>query len=170
MVHVPSETKVTVLSDTVHTGAVSVAKDTFKPELAVALSSLEVSEKSEGPGSVNVIVCAPLATVKVLVTGTALLLLVLPVWRAVMLQVPAVSIVAVQVRLPIAPELETVQTAVEFEAKVTSSPDVEVPVRVIGASPSSLDASSANVMICVALAIVMEVVIVRAAKVLELPG
>jgi hypothetical protein len=156
MVHVPIPVNVTVISSTVHTDAVKVANVTFNPEDDVASSTVVASENAAFAGVVKVIVWPPDATVNVLVTGVALLLLVLPVWRALTLQVPAVSIVTVQVRLPIAPELATVQTAVVFDTKVTSSPDVEVALTVNGASPSVLLARTPNVITCVALAIETE--------------
>jgi hypothetical protein len=87
-----------------------------------------------------------------------------------MLQVPEVRIVTVHVRLPTAPELPTTHTAVEFDVNVTSRPDVEVALRVNGSSPRLLFASSLNVIVCVALAIEIEVEIVAAGNVLSFPA
>ena len=77
MVHVPIPVNTAEVWSIVQTAEVRVANVTFNPEVELASSAIEPSEKVASDGVVNEIVWPPLATVKVLVTGVALLLLVL---------------------------------------------------------------------------------------------
>src|SRR5579863_5693628 len=117
---------VTVVPLTMQTFVDSDAKETVKPELAVAMSVSGVPTVCV-PGLAKVIVCESSAaafTVKLCETGTAAAYCALPACVAWIVQVPASRKVAV---VPL-----TVQTLVVCDAKPTVNPELAVADSVSG--------------------------------------
>src|SRR6202000_643934 len=137
---VPAPTIVKVLPETVATAVLSLLYDTGKPDEAVAVSVIGESPKVAGAKALKVIVCASWPTVNPWLTLTAGEKLPLPACEAVMLAVPAPTIVKV---LP-----ETVATAVLSLLYDTGKPDEAVAVSVIGESPKVAGAKALNVIVC----------------------
>ena len=104
----PTDTSVTEVPDTVHTAALLLAKLTANPDEADAVKLTGPAASAVSAGCVKVIVCAPLSTLNVLVTGVAAKKLALPACDAVIEQMPAVTSVTL--------EAATVQTAAELLA------------------------------------------------------
>ena len=88
----------------------------------------------------KVIVCTPKPTANARVTGLAAANTALPGCVAVSEQIPAA------VRVTVAPE--TVQTAMEFEVRVTVRPEVAVAASPNGAVPKEVSAGCVNVIVC----------------------
>ena len=125
-VHAPAATNVSVVPLTVHTLLVVDAKDTGRPELAVADSAGDAVPTVGFAGAVKVTVMVWAsngagATVMVLETAAAAATLVLPAWLAVMVHEPALTSVSV---VPL-----TVQTLGVVEASVTANPEFDVATR-----------------------------------------
>src|SRR5271157_2790819 len=125
IVQAPATMNVAVVPLTVQTLVVVEAKDTVRPELAVA-ESVSGFPTVCVPGLAKVMVCAIGAalTVKLCETGVAAAYVLLPACVAWIVQAPAAMNVAV---VPL-----TVQTPVVVEAKDTASPELEVAERVNG--------------------------------------
>ncbi len=85
-------------------------------------------------------------------TGVAGRKLALPAWEAVMLAVPAPTIVTV---LPL-----TVATEALSLAKLTGSPEVADALRAKGASEASLAASGAKLIVCDCCTVPPEVTVI----------
>jgi hypothetical protein len=139
-VQVPTATKLSVLPLTVHTPKVVDAKDTGKPELAVATSGAGGVPSVWPPGDVKVMVCEPGATVKDRETGVAGARVASPAWLAVIEQVPAPTSVAA---VPL-----TVHTPSVVDANDTGRPDEAVAVSATGPAPKVWFAGVAKVMVC----------------------
>jgi hypothetical protein len=139
-VQVPTATKVSVLPLTVHTPKVVDAKETGKPELAVATSGAGGVPSVWPPGEVKVMVCEPGATVKDRATGVAGARVASPAWLAVTEQVPAPTSVAA---VPL-----TVHTPSVVDANDTGRPDEAVAVSATGPAPKVWFAGVAKVMVC----------------------
>ncbi len=75
---IPTETSVTELPDTVQTAALLLPKLTVKPEDADPVKVTGPAASAVSAGCVKLIVCAPLSTLNVLVTGVAAAKLALP--------------------------------------------------------------------------------------------
>jgi hypothetical protein len=124
--HVPTATSVTLAPETVQTEELFEANATAR--LLDALAKIEIGPWSTrvSAGGGNVIVCANGAAVtwKVLVTGVAAAYAPLPLWDAVIEQVPTVSSVRV--------EPEAVHTEVLLDAMPTGKPLDAVAVNETG--------------------------------------
>ena len=124
---VPTVFNVTVLPDTVQTEVEPEENVTVRPALVLAVSGTEGESRPPLAGPAKVMIWAPRATANVRVTPVAAAYAPLPLWVAVIEQVPAPTIVAV--------EPDTVHTGDVVEAKLTESPEVAEPVRDTGATP-----------------------------------
>jgi hypothetical protein len=102
-------------------------KVTASPEIAVALTVKAAEPKERFESVPKVIVWLSCVTEKLWLTGVAAAQLELPGCVALIVQVPAATIVTV--------DPDKVQTAVVVEAKVTASPEVAVALTVKGAEP-----------------------------------
>jgi hypothetical protein len=142
IVHVPTPTIVTVLTDTVQTAVVSELNVTVNPELATALTVNGTSPNTLSGSGLKVIVCDCDATVKLRETCGAGLKLALPAWLASIVQVPAATIVTV--------DPETVQTLVVRVLNVTANPELAVADTVNGGSLWILLGNAANVIVWLA--------------------
>src|SRR5689334_20372418 len=110
MVHVPVATVETVDPDTVHTCPVLEVNDTGSFEVAVA-DRVTCAWTCVSLGWSKVMVCVALVTVNECGTGVAGSQVSSPSWEAVMVQVPAVTVAAM--------EPETVHTRWVLEANET---------------------------------------------------
>jgi hypothetical protein len=150
--HVPTATSVTLAPETVQTEELFEANATAR--LLDALAKIEIGPWSTrvSAGGGNVIVCANGAAVtwKVLVTGVAAAYAPLPLWDAVIEQVPTVSSVRV--------EPEAVHTEVLLDAMPTGKPLDAVAVNETGPWSTRVSSGCAKEIVCAAtLTIVDEV-------------
>lgn len=117
---------------TVHTAGVEDAKDTVRPEVAVATSANGATPNVWVPGEAKVMVCevsGALPTVKLCVTTAAAATLALPPWLADSVQVPADTSVSV---VPL-----TVHTPSVVDTKVTGRPELELNTSAGGGVPKA---------------------------------
>ena len=103
IVVVPAPTTVTVFPETVATEGFELAKETDRPELAVALSVNGAASSRTVASAPKLMVCEAGFTTSAWITGGAASKVAFPVWVAVMLVEPAATMVTV--------EPETVATA-----------------------------------------------------------
>lgn len=116
---------------TVHTAVVDDAKDTVRPEVAVAASASGATPKVWLPGEANVMACevsGAVPTVKLCVTPVAAATLALPAWLADSVHRPADTSVSV---LPL-----TLHTAGVLDTKVTGRLELELNTSAGGGVPS----------------------------------
>jgi hypothetical protein len=139
MVQVPAATSVTVAPATEHTDVVVEAKLTANPELALALTANGAAPNTWPDSAPKVIVWLPAVTAKLSLTGGAAPQLVLPPCVAWMVQVPAPTSVTV---VP-----NTVHTAVDWELKLTASPELALALTANGAAPNTWPDSAPNVIV-----------------------
>jgi hypothetical protein len=128
---------------TVHTLSVVDAKDTVRPELAVATKAGGGVPMVWLPGELKVIVCAvnaAAATVKEFETTGAAAKVALPGWLALMVHVPTATSVKV---VPL-----TVQTSGVVEAKETARPELAVADSAGGAMPRVWLPGDIKLMVC----------------------
>ena len=128
--HVPRATNVIWDPATpldVHTEGVVVAYRTLRPEEAVAFTKNEDAPSGRLLNAAKVIVCAPLATLKLCVTFGAAAYVALPAWAAWIVQVPVARRVTVAAF--------TEQTDVVSDEKPTARPEDAVALIAKGAVP-----------------------------------
>jgi hypothetical protein len=137
---VPEFRTITRVPAVLQTGVVIEVKLTGRPELALAVIWKGGSLKNWLGIELKVIVCEPLFTMKLRVTGIAAEKFVFPVWLAVIEQVPGATSVTV------APE--TVHTLRVGEAKLTERPEPAVALTANGAIPNKTLLRGAKVIVC----------------------
>ena len=159
---VPAAIKVAVVPLTVQMLVVVEAKETAKPELAVA-ESVSCVPTVCVPGLAKVMVCAVCAALTVKLCGTmaAAAYVLLPACVASMVQVPAAM------KLAVVPLI--VQTLAVVEAKETGSPEVAVADSVSGV-PTVCGPGLAKVIVCASPLTVKLCGTVAAAAQIELPA
>lgn len=113
--------------------------ETASPELAVAVRLNGASPNVLAAKAAKVIVCPAILTVSVCCTSAAARKLLFPLWLAVMVVAPAFKIVTV---LPLMDA--TVASLLAYE---TASPEVEVAVKLNGASPNVFAARALKVIV-----------------------
>ena len=138
--HVPGATSASALALTVHTLGVVEAKDTARPDVAVAVSAAGATPKVWLPGEMKVMVCAAGLTANEPETVGAVAYALSPAWLALTVQVPAPTSVT---RLPL-----IVQTAGVVDANDTARPEVAVAVSAGGAAPNGWSPGKLKEMAC----------------------
>ena len=138
ILQVPAATSVTVVPETVHTGAVCELKLTARPELAVAPTVNGGVPSARFESAPKVMIWHLCVTWKLRLTGVAAPQLVLPACVACIVQAPAATSVTV---VP-----ETVHTGVVCEVNLTARPELAVAPTVNGAELNSRLESAAKVM------------------------
>ena len=142
MEQVPAASKVKVLPLTLHTEGVVDASCTVKPDVALADKAGGVVPSVCVAGAAKLmvwLVSAAGETVKLWLTGLAAAKLVLPVWLAEIVQMPAASKVSV---LPL-----TVQTEDVVDTNSTGRPDVALADSAGGVLPSVCVAGAVKLMV-----------------------
>lgn len=138
----PAATRVSVLPLTVHTAGVVDAKDTGRPEVALATKAGAATPRVWLPDDAKLMLCEAAATLKVLDTVGAAAKVELPGWLALRLQLPAATKVRV---LPV-----TAHTPGVVEAKLTASPELAVADRAAGVVPSVCEPGDGKLMVWMA--------------------
>ena len=140
----PKPTSVSAEPLTVHTLCVLDAKETLRPEVAVATKAAGAMPKLWLPGAMKVMVCAAAVTVKLLDTAEAAAKVALPAWLAPTVQLPTLS----RVRA----ELLTMHTTGVLDVRVTAKPDDEVATKAIGVLEKLWLPGAAKLIVCAASA------------------
>jgi hypothetical protein len=160
--HVPAATIVTALPATVQTAVVVEAKLTVSPELAEALIENGDTPATTLPICPNVIVCDSGLTVKLWITGVAAAKFGFPAWLAVIVQVPAATILTT---VP-----ATVQTPVVPEVRLTVSPELAVALSENGTTPKLTPVIEPKLIVSVPMLTVKLWTTAVAALYVELPA
>ena len=130
---------VSTLLKLVQTSGELLVTATARPDVAVAGAGMTLRDNEVAPMAGNAIVCDAGVTVNFTVTGEAAPYVVLPDCVAVSEHVPPSTIVTVKFR--------TVQTGIEFDVKVTRSPELALAVGEKGPDPKTTLAIGENVIV-----------------------
>ena len=139
--HVPTDTRVTVVPETVHTAVVCELKDTVRPEVEVAVTLNGDVPKDLFDRVPKVTVWLAWVTWKLWMTGMAAAYVALPAWVAWTVHVPTAT------RVTVVPE--RLHTPVVCELNDTVRPDVAVALTLNADVPKDLFDRAPKVMVWV---------------------